>query len=135
LEKVIGIASENDEDIEVFMPQKKGSLGVELFLKDGEECEPWRFEYVKSECAASRPIWVNAWDSDADKMQTLAFHVLGNGVLELCVKGRILSGNLGLIDDVVFVGLQKRKHKSTRGCVNSHTKKNAGTNIGKRASH
>jgi hypothetical protein len=117
------------------MPQKKGSLGVELFLKDGEECEPWRFEYVKSECAASRPTWVNAWDSDADKMQTLAFHVLDNGVLELYVKGRILPGNLGLIDDVVFVGLQKRKHKSTRGCVNSHTKKNAGTNIGKRASH
>jgi hypothetical protein len=54
LEKVIGIASENDglfddeeldndwetatlniddEDMEVFMPQKKGSLGVELFLE------------------------------------------------------------------------------------------------------
>jgi hypothetical protein len=108
LEKVIGIASENDEDMEVFMPQKKGSLGVELFLKDGEECEPWRFEYVKPECAASRPIWVNAWDPDADKMQNLAFHVLRNGVLELCVKSRILPGNLGLIDDVVFVGLQTK---------------------------
>jgi hypothetical protein len=63
---------------------------------------------VKSECAALRPTGVDAWDPDADKMRTLAFRVLGNGVLELCVEGRVLPGNLGLIDDVVFVGIQTK---------------------------
>lgn len=95
-------------------PEYWAQFTLQGMEKDNGELEdPWEFEFEKPKYAALAPLQVKAYDARIKRERTFYFTLLGNGVLELRMRGNALPEPFRVEGDAVFVGV----HSKTRAHI------------------